>query len=123
MAIFILDEDYITRKNAQVADDIVSAQFGITTGEDEEEETTWYPATVQSVTVGADGEVRAAIVVGNAGGQTVSGIRLYDYYGNLIGEKEVEIEIETLQGVVYMLYLKLFQVKANAAGSGAWDAV
>lgn len=116
--IFVLDSAYLTRKRAEIKNEIAYARYQVS-GK-------WYRVNIESATVLPDGRIEVTFVIDHtvSGDITVTGVELYDQNEALIGSKTTSIERkDATEGILYVCRFSLFQVIANDSKTGAYDAL
>ena len=116
--VFTLDSGYLTRKKTQMKNEIRYAEYKVGG--------TWHRTDIQSATILADGRVEVVFVIDHtiAGNITVTGVRLLDRNGDLIGSKTTSItRADATEGISYACRFRLFQVVENESNTGAYDAL
>ena len=108
--VFTLDSGYLTRKKQQLMSEIRYAEYKVGN--------TWHRTDIQTAQILSDGRVEVVFVIDHtiAGNITVTGVRLLDYNGALVGSK-------TTEGISYTCRFRLFQVVENENNTGAYDAL
>lgn len=116
--VFTLDSGYLARKKTQIMNEIRYAEYKVGN--------TWYRTDIQTAQILSDGRVEVVFVIDHtiAGNITVTGVRLYDRNGDLIGSKTTSItRADATEGISYTCRFNLFQVIANDSNTGAYDAL
>ena len=116
--VFTLDSGYLTRKKQQLMSEIRYAEYKVCN--------TWHRTDIQTSQILADGRVEVVFVIDHtiAGNITVTGVRLLDYNGNLVGSKTTSItRADATEGISYTCRFRLFQVVDNDSNTGAYDAL
>ena len=116
--VFTLDSGYLTRKKQQLMSEIRYAEYKVGNP--------WHRTDIQTSQILADGRVEVVFVIDHtiAGNITVTGVRLLDYNGNLVGSKTTSITREdATEGISYTCRFRLFQVVENESNTGAYDAL
>jgi hypothetical protein len=116
--VFTLDSGYLTRKKQQLMNEIRYAEYKVGS--------TWHRTDIQTKKILADGRVEVVFVIDHtiAGNITVTGVRLLDYNGYLVGSKNTSItRADATEGISYTCRFRLFQVVENDSNTGAYDAL
>lgn len=116
--VFTLDSAYLLRKKTQIMNEIRYAEYKVGN--------TWYRTDIQTKQILADGRIEVVFVIDNTvtGNITVTGARLYDKNGDLIGSKTTSITREdATEGISYTVRFGVFQVVENSSGTGQYDAL
>lgn len=116
--VFTLDNAYLGRLRSRVMQEIRFAEYRVGN--------TWYRTDIQTKQILSDGRVEVVFVIDHtvAGNITVTGARLYDYNGDLIGSKITSITREdATEGISYTVRFRLFQAVENSTNTGAYDAL
>lgn len=116
--VFTLDAGYLTRKKQQMINEIRYAEYKVGS--------TWHRTDIQSAQILADGRVEVVFIIDHtiAGNITVTGVRLLDLNGSLVGSKSTSItRADATEGISYTCRFKLFQVVENDSNTGAYDAL
>jgi len=116
--VFTLDSGYLNRKKQQMMNEIRYAEYKV--GD------TWHRTDIQTAQILSDGRVEVVFVIDHtiAGSITVTGVRLYDRNGELVGSKTTSITREdATEGISYTCRFRLFQVVENEDNTGAYDAL
>ena len=116
--VFTLDSSYLERKKTQLMNEIRYATYKVGSA--------WYRAEIQSAQILSDGRIEVVFVIDHtvSGNITVTGVRLYDKNGALIGSKTTSITREdATEGISYTVRFRLFQVVENSSGTGEYDAL
>lgn len=116
--VFTLDSDYLTRIRNRVKNEIRYAEYQVSG--------TWHRVDIQTAQILSDGRVEVVFVIDHtiAGNITVTGVRLYDFNGELIGSKTTSITREdATEGISYTVRFKIIQVVDNDSNTGAYDAL
>ena len=116
--VFTLDSGYLTRKKQQMIHEIRYAEYKVGS--------TWHRTDIQSAQILADGRVEVVFIIDHTitGNITVTGVRLLDHNGSLIGSKSTSItRADATEGISYTCRFRLFQVVENESSTGAYDAL
>ena len=116
--VFTLDSGYLLRKKTQMMNEIRYAEYKVGS--------TWYRTDIQTAQILADGRVEVVFVIDHtiAGSITITGVRLYDRNGELVGSKDTSItRADATEGISYTCRFRLFQVIENDDRTGAYDAL
>ena len=116
--VFTLDSGYLTRKKTQMMNEIRYAEYKVGN--------TWHRTDIQTKQILSDGRVEVVFVIDHtiAGSITVTGVRLYDANGDLVGSKTTSItRADATEGISYTCRFRLFQVVENETNTGAYDAL
>jgi len=115
---FTLDSAYLARKRNQVKNEIRYAEYQVSG--------VWHRTDIQTAQILSDGRVEIVFLIDHtiAGNITVTGVRLYDYNGDLVGSKVTSItRADATEGISYTVRFRIFQVVENESGTGAYDAL
>ena len=116
--VFTLDSGYLTRKKQQIMNEIRYAEYKVGN--------TWYRTDIQTAQILSDGRVEVVFVIDHTitGNITVTGVRLYDRNGDLVGSRTTSItRADATEGISYACRFNLFQVVENEDNTGAYDAL
>lgn len=116
--VFTLDSGYLTRKKTQMMNEIRYAEYKVGS--------TWHRTDIQTAQILSDGRIEVVFVIDHtvAGNITVTGIRLRDRNGELVGSRDVSItRADATEGISYACRFRLFQVVENESGRGEYDAL
>lgn len=116
--VFTLDSAYLLREKTKIMNDIRYAEYKVGN--------TWYRADVQDKRILSDGRIEAVFVIDHTvtGNITVTGVRLKDRNGDLIGSRTTSItRADATEGISYAVRFKVFQVVENTTNTGAYDAL
>lgn len=115
---FTLDSEFIGRQKRRIMQSIQFAEYQVNG--------TWHDADIQSKQILADGRIEVVFVIDHSvtGNITVTGVRLRDMNGDLIGSRNVDItRADVTEGISYAVRFQVFQVVRNSQGTGAYDAL
>lgn len=116
--VFTLDSGFMTRQKTRIMNDIRYAEYKVGN--------TWHRADVTDKRILSDGRIEAVFVIDHtiAGNITVTGVRLLDRNGDLIGGRTTSItRADATEGISYAVRFKVFQVVENTSNTGAYDAL
>jgi len=116
--VFTFDSAYLLRQRTRIMNEIRYADYKVGSA--------WHRTNIQTKQILSDGRVEVVFVIDHtvAGNITVTGVRLYDENGDMVGEKSTSITREdATEGISYTVRIKLFQAVENSGNTGAYDEI